>query len=390
MVAHGPYRRRSLLSSGRCGVLLAFALTGLGCGSNGDVEASGSGGSSPAAPKIELTPAVLDFGAPAWGEPVGRTVTARNTGGAELELLELAIYEDDLIAEYDCVPTPGPLSLILQPAEQTEFVVSLHLADGEADSAELCVESNDTTTAVHCVQLISEMVGQPTLCLYPLTDPSENPLDGCPPSANGVDFGDVTIGNTVERLVAIYNGGTGNQLITIETREELQVTNNDLDDNGVFSFELYDDSNASSVSAFPLLLTPGETPKVVFLALRYSPSRPELASEQLCVDYDVGEALEQDCVPLNGFGQCPAGTADLDDDPTNGCECTIESEICDGLDNDCDGDTDEDFGLNVPCDGADADDCLEGFTVCNSAGSDVSCTDPNDADPELCDGVDND
>lgn len=67
------------------------------------------------------------------------------------------------------------------------------------------------------------------------------------------------------------------------------------------------------------------------------------------------------------------------------------TEICDGYDNDCnsgtaDG-TDEDT-LNDACDGADTDLCEEGTIVC-SAGS-LSCTDTTGDDIEVCDGTDND
>jgi hypothetical protein len=52
------------------------------------------------------------------------------------------------------------------------------------------------------------------------------------------------------------------------------------------------------------------------------------------------------CVPTG----CPAGTWDLDGDPANGCEyaCVPRPdgpEVCNGLDDDCDGLADEDFDL---------------------------------------------
>jgi hypothetical protein len=67
------------------------------------------------------------------------------------------------------------------------------------------------------------------------------------------------------------------------------------------------------------------------------------------------------------------------------------AELCDGLDNDCDPatlDGAQDPGAGSPCDGGDADLCDEGSIAC-IAGA-LACTDPDDADPELCNGADDD
>ena len=65
-------------------------------------------------------------------------------------------------------------------------------------------------------------------------------------------------------------------------------------------------------------------------------------------------------------------------------------EVCDGVDNDCDGQVDEGFNINQPCDGGDSDLCREGITVCINPTT-VGCNDPaGENDVEVCNGIDDD
>ncbi len=117
-------------------------------------------------------------------------------------------------------------------------------------------------------------------------------------------------------------------------------------------------------------------------------------------------------------GACPDGTVDADRNPRNGCEYQCRptanpAEICDGQDNDCDGDTDEGFDLfadvatcgacdtpcappnAVPvCSGGTCDliGCAEGWFDANGRaddGCEIECT-PSADGFEICDGQDND
>ncbi len=133
------------------------------------------------------------------------------------------------------------------------------------------------------------------------------------------------------------------------------------------------------------------------------------AGAQICNDNtgdnpDICDGLDNDCdgqtdedytpTPTNcGTGAC-ASIGQLQ--CVNGAEvntCTPAQpspELCDGLDNDCDGQTDEDFPtLGNACDGPDTDLCEEGNIICSANSSGVECSDTTDDTQEICDGQDN-
>jgi len=110
----------------------------------------------------------------------------------------------------------------------------------------------------------------------------------------------------------------------------------------------------------------------------------------------------------NGIGECGLGVKQCD--PENNLDTTCSTDIggddydgtpetCNGLDDDCDGQTDEDFNIGVPCEGV--GECGLGEYECNPLyGTDASqplvicSTDPLGSEhqdvTETCDGKDND
>jgi hypothetical protein len=75
-------------------------------------------------------------------------------------------------------------------------------------------------------------------------------------------------------------------------------------------------------------------------------------------------------------------------DPDAGC--VPGDELCNGMDDDCDGEIDDGLGLGDPCgDGVGA--CAaSGVQTCDAAGKVVCSARPNEPTDEVCDGVDND
>ncbi len=95
-----------------------------------------------------------------------------------------------------------------------------------------------------------------------------------------------------------------------------------------------------------------------------------------------------------GLGEC-AHSAIAICDPVNGVICPVEAgapvaEACDGLDNDCDGQLDEDFGVGLSCTNGLGVCRRVGVTRCNAQGVPACAAVPGRSAAETCDQVDND
>jgi hypothetical protein len=127
-------------------------------------------------------------------------------------------------------------------------------------------------------------------------------------------------------------------------------------------------------------------------------AEPGPGGTELCNTFD------DDCDGMTdeGFGlgamcdgadsdQCLEGVIGCAGDGTAACgDATASStEACNTSDDDCDGMTDEGFALGAGCDGADGDACAEGVTICAGDGT-TTCGDVTGTTTERCNGVDDD
>ncbi len=125
-------------------------------------------------------------------------------------------------------------------------------------------------------------------------------------------------------------------------------------------------------------------------------------SVEVCDDVDNncnGEADEAligvgiDCV--SGVGACAVRGTGVCRPGNGGVVCDAEAnepspEACDNADNDCDGRTDEDFDVGGDC-GRGIGECLrQGITRCNVRGEVICAVVPGFPGGEACDGLDND
>ncbi|MBI5488827.1 MAG: hypothetical protein HY905_15950 [Deltaproteobacteria bacterium] len=96
-----------------------------------------------------------------------------------------------------------------------------------------------------------------------------------------------------------------------------------------------------------------------------------------------------------GLGDCWGGHWDVDGEAANGCEYVcggsrpeLRDETCNDLDDDCDGDTDEGVvGVGEPC-GTTEGSCEPGVTAC--ADGEPACAGGVAPAPETCNGLDDD
>jgi deleted-in-malignant-brain-tumors protein 1 len=112
-------------------------------------------------------------------------------------------------------------------------------------------------------------------------------------------------------------------------------------------------------------------------------------------DGDVDDGFDLGGACTVGEGACTGlGVFVCAEDGTTVCNGVIPPatpEVCDGLDNDCNGDVDDGIeGVGAPCEAGEGACLVMGTIVCGGDGSLICDARAGDGGPERCDGLDND
>ena len=103
---------------------------------------------------------------------------------------------------------------------------------------------------------------------------------------------------------------------------------------------------------------------------------------------DCDNGTTRDCDP----GWCThKGTQTCSDGKWGSCEIIPETEVCNGIDDDCDGNIDNGFdGLGDVCEDGTGECKVTGTYICNDDEQMVCSESAKDSEQESCDGLDND
>jgi hypothetical protein len=364
---------------------------------------------------LTVTPEVLDFGSPLLGQETVRTVRLGNVGAGPVRVLSVTLLDPEEAGELTFAAPATPVAVM--PGDEIPIAVTLLPRNRVVDRGFLVITTDEAAQPSHVVHIISSMKGVPWIELCALEAAVGS---GCVPG--GLDFGVVPYGGSASGWVAVRNAGDGNAVIAANAvlAPEPPVVPAPL-----FALELLAADPATPGATVPVtlpfLLVPGDAttpPTTLYARVTFSAATDREIPDLLLVVRSDNVDAPQAALPIfYRLSGCPAGYVDRDGDRTNGCEyeCTETGggvEVCDGLDNDCDGEIDEGFDLmtdlancgvcghacgfahaaaSCVAGSCDMGDCAAGWHDANgkpSDGCEYPCTETNGG-VEICDGLDN-
>jgi len=335
-------------------------------------------------PDIDVEPGSLDFGFAPLRVDTMLPLTVTNNGNADLEITAIIVEEVDQLQEYHASPE-GVQSppVVVAPGASTVIEVTLRPEDAELDTGQIRINSNDPDESSITVPVTSGYKGLPDLdpCVLDATSMEPEPFVDCATAdITGdpiIDFGVVQFQQDASQVVVVRNLADGNAPLTIDNIEVSNTTGQ----GGHFSLEIFwlevdpgGDSTEIPVTP-PVHLRAADPVLVVeedrlYVRIWFDADLDGFLPEEHLI-YTSNDTDGELAIPIFGVvSGCPTGTWDINGDPNDGCEYACDyvgPELCDGVDNNCDGETDEEDALGCTNYYLDVDNDAYGLT------SDVRC-----------------
>ncbi len=304
------------------------------------------------------------------GQNVGLPLRLSNAGGSALEVTAIGFGPG---SSPDFTVNPTAIGGAIVPGDGVDFTVYYAPTTVGPDTGTLVITTNDPLLPRLEIPILGEGI-DPTIFLFKSSVP--------PIPASPILFGSVYRQATPAPItLTIQNTGVGPLIV-----ESLALTAGSSGD-----------YTLSGLPALPISILPGGPG--LNIDVHYAPLAVGQDTGAIEIHTNDRDTLLQ-VVALSGEAVgCPPNQWDLDNLPGNGCEysCTLRNppvEICNGLDDNCDGARDEGFSLGQACDGVGQ--CGAGVIECHATDLTRSTCSTNPGQsraqdvPERCDNLDND
>ncbi len=294
--------------------------------------ATGCGGDStppppPQPPSITLDPASLTFADAYVGGTYSKTFAIGNGGPGPLKVTSVAA--DAAAIGSGITVSASAVPFDVAAGSTATVTVQYAPTTNAAATGTIQVASNDPATPVAAVSISSTSSGTPALSVCAMQGAAV--ADGCNVNSSGdpeLTLGTVGRGEAVERVIALYNGGTGSTAIEVST----VAFDPGLAGYTVSFFEL--EGTTEVPATLPFFLTPTDPTGLVprsELRIHVSFTAPltegPIGGESVSIT-TANLTPATTLVPIVGtVSGCPAGKSDCDGVAANGCEVVTATDL---------------------------------------------------------------